>query len=257
MSDPTTPASGQEKESIEDILKTIRHVMQSDTPAANNPASDQNVFVLASDQIVKPGKDLPPSPLTAPQAAVEPTPEPTPEPTSEPTPAGIPEFSDTSAAPPEPATEQPSAAMDSAVAGAPSVAAAPADQLLQTLDQLLSTPVPHEAIAATTTPAESAPQPTPATSQTPAPEASADKPAPWIAPTVLEATQQKIQHAIHRLDQEAWAVRFRSGLTMEDIVIEALKPQLSAWLDQHLEALVSEILERELGRVLPPKGEKI
>jgi cell pole-organizing protein PopZ len=46
-------------------------------------------------------------------------------------------------------------------------------------------------------------------------------------------------------------LKFRSGMTLEDIVIEALKPQLSEWLDKHLPGLVGRIVEREIQKLIP------
>lgn len=44
-------------------------------------------------------------------------------------------------------------------------------------------------------------------------------------------------------------VSFRSGDTVEDLVVEALKPMLKEWLDANLPALVERIVEREVRRV--------
>lgn len=42
---------------------------------------------------------------------------------------------------------------------------------------------------------------------------------------------------------------FRSGSTVEDLVVEALKPMLKEWLDGNLPALVRSLVEREIRRV--------
>jgi cell pole-organizing protein PopZ len=44
---------------------------------------------------------------------------------------------------------------------------------------------------------------------------------------------------------------FRSGMTVEDLVIEIVKPQLSEWLNQHLPSLVKHIVEKEVQKLIP------
>lgn len=44
---------------------------------------------------------------------------------------------------------------------------------------------------------------------------------------------------------------FRSGTTVEDLVIEILKPQLSEWLNQNLPALVKHVVEKEIKKLIP------
>lgn len=45
-------------------------------------------------------------------------------------------------------------------------------------------------------------------------------------------------------------VPFRSGTTMEELVIETIKPELSAWMDKHLSGIVTQIVEREIRRIV-------
>lgn len=42
---------------------------------------------------------------------------------------------------------------------------------------------------------------------------------------------------------------FRSGSTVEDLVVEALKPMLKEWLDGNLPSIVRSLVEREIRRV--------
>jgi len=42
----------------------------------------------------------------------------------------------------------------------------------------------------------------------------------------------------------------RSGNTVEDLVLEALRPMLKAWLDEHLPLIVQKIVEREVRRLV-------
>lgn len=42
---------------------------------------------------------------------------------------------------------------------------------------------------------------------------------------------------------------FRSGTTVEDLVVESLRPMLKEWLDDHLPALVRNLVEKEIRRL--------
>lgn len=42
---------------------------------------------------------------------------------------------------------------------------------------------------------------------------------------------------------------FRSGATVEDLVVESLKPMLKAWLDTNLPQIVQELVEREVRKL--------
>lgn len=42
----------------------------------------------------------------------------------------------------------------------------------------------------------------------------------------------------------------RNGNTVEDLVLEALKPMLKGWLDEHLPLIVQKIVEKEVKRIV-------
>jgi cell pole-organizing protein PopZ len=42
----------------------------------------------------------------------------------------------------------------------------------------------------------------------------------------------------------------RNGNTVEDLLLEALKPMLKAWLDEHLPLIVQKIVEKEVKRIV-------
>ncbi len=44
-------------------------------------------------------------------------------------------------------------------------------------------------------------------------------------------------------------MHFRSGLSVEDLVVEILRPELKQWLDTHLPHIVERIVEREVRRL--------
>ncbi len=109
---------------------------------------------------------------------------------------------------------------------------------------------------------EPAPAPTPAPAPAapvvaPAPVQAA--PAPVAAPAadalMSETTLSASLAALNALSGAPAAVsapaglQLRSGLTVEDLVVEALKPLLKEWLDGNLPSLVSALVEKEIRRL--------
>ena len=139
------------------------------------------------------------------------------------------------------------------------VAPAPAMSPQDEIDALFNTPP---------TPVETTPEPEPE----PEPVQMAAEPEPAPAPEVepmpspaaatpsddrlmSESTLTASLEALKALAQkpEVQAPRgsqvFRSGTTVEDLVIESLKPMLQEWLDGNLPALVRSLVEREIRRL--------
>jgi cell pole-organizing protein PopZ len=128
------------------------------------------------------------------------------------------------------------------------------------LDEIIAEPEPAPEVtvapqAAPEPVVASAPEPMPA----PAPE---PKPEPVVAKPVAseglmaEATLNASVAALNALSHvPAPAVSslpspaFRSGATVEDLVLEALKPMLKEWLDGNLPTLVSTLVEKEIRRL--------
>jgi hypothetical protein len=48
----------------------------------------------------------------------------------------------------------------------------------------------------------------------------------------------------------------KRGQTLEDFVVEMMKPQLKLWLDSHLPSLVRELVEKEIKRLVPSNKEE-
>ena len=46
------------------------------------------------------------------------------------------------------------------------------------------------------------------------------------------------------------SAQLRNGNTVEDLVLEALRPMLKAWLDEHLPTIVQKIVEKEVKRIV-------
>ncbi|MFI4983961.1 MAG: DUF2497 domain-containing protein [Rickettsiales bacterium] len=47
------------------------------------------------------------------------------------------------------------------------------------------------------------------------------------------------------------SLKMRSGGTVEDIIVELLKPQLSDWLNKNLSSIVTQVVEREVKKLIP------
>lgn len=100
-------------------------------------------------------------------------------------------------------------------------------------------------------------------------EAPAPKPAPTMAaiePAVREelsstiaseSTIDKSAAAMDALRRMPYSIppippsglHFRSGITIEDLVLEAMRPMLKSWLDEYLPGLVERLVEKEVRRV--------
>lgn len=160
-------------------------------------------------------------------------------------------------------------AEDAAPPEAPTPAPAPAPTAQDDIDALFAAapePVPEPAPQPEPAPAP-IPEPVPQPAPVPAPAvvAPAPVPAPILTPTpqpqqlgeqlisdstlaasvaALGALANRQDHR-HALDTPV----FRSGSTVEDLVIEALKPMLKEWLDGNLPSIVRSLVEREIRRV--------
>lgn len=99
-------------------------------------------------------------------------------------------------------------------------------------------------------------------------EAPAPKPAPTMAPIdsnprsddgtiVSDSTIDKSSAAMDALRRMPYSLppippsglNFRSGITIEDLVLEALRPMLKSWLDEYLPGMVERLVEKEVRRV--------
>jgi len=65
----------------------------------------------------------------------------------------------------------------------------------------------------------------------------------------MKSLVQSIPHPV--IDSPA----FRSGATVEDLVVESMKPMLAEWLNENLPTLVEEIVAREIRKLVPHEDE--
>ncbi len=66
------------------------------------------------------------------------------------------------------------------------------------------------------------------------------------------ATSSTLQQLINSIPKPASdAPQFRGGHTIEDLTIEALKPMLKEWLDDNLQVVVEDLLQKEIRKLIP------
>lgn len=74
-----------------------------------------------------------------------------------------------------------------------------------------------------------------------------------VSPKVSEAAAAVLRNVTSGVTSRelppVQAVPFRSGATVEDLVMEALRPMLKTWLDNNLPTLVERVVEREVRRI--------
>lgn len=137
---------------------------------------------------------------------------------------------------------------------------APADLSSLSVDDIMN--MPMDALQP-----PAAPEPVPMPEPVPAAPVAAPAPEPAPAPShaeaiaahdtgplMSEATVSASVAALEALKHTPQAlntdhVAFRSGATVEDLVIEALKPMLKEWLDGNLPQLVRALVEKEIRRL--------
>ncbi len=133
----------------------------------------------------------------------------------------------------------------------------PPGDVLAHIDQMLSTPDEPTAPPSTALPVE---EPKASVMETFEPQPAADTPEPLFIPSeerllsneaaaATAAALKKVSTPAPRPVVETPSIPFRSGQTVEDLVVESLKPMLKAWLDANLPPMVERIVEREIRKL--------
>lgn len=127
------------------------------------------------------------------------------------------------------------------------------------IDALFAAPLPEVAPEPEPTPLpEPEPEPMVVAPPPPAPVEVDPQPAPAMEPEKLmsDATLAASVAALHALANKhepmlppPRSLAFRSGTTVEDLVMEAMKPMLKDWLDENLPLLVRTLVEKEIRRL--------
>lgn len=67
----------------------------------------------------------------------------------------------------------------------------------------------------------------------------------------MQESVQAMQDLVDTVPKPSSGIAFRSGMTMEQLVVEALKPELSRWLDENLPQIVKQLVEKEIQKIVP------
>lgn len=134
---------------------------------------------------------------------------------------------------------------------------APAQDIIQSIDNMFS-----DDKSAEKTDDQPAPKPVPQPAEKPAAMPAA---MPVPKPKVMEdglVSDQAAQAAAAALKPIVESAHkdysvphipspgLRSGNTVEDLILESLRPMLKAWLDEHLPTIVQKIVEKEVKRIV-------
>lgn len=96
------------------------------------------------------------------------------------------------------------------------------------------------------------PEPAPTPAPMPAPAALSALPTGLMSDAAVAASAAALNALAHKpepVSAHHASPMLRSGVTVEDLVVEALKPMLKEWLDGNLPELVRTLVEREIRRM--------
>ena len=126
----------------------------------------------------------------------------------------------------------------------PSAAESPRIETLS-IDEIIAAPVLPEYVPETPKPP---PQPkAPAMPKSPADEGLVSAETVSKSTAALEALKK--MPAPETPAQAPSGLKFRSGTTIEELVLEGLKPMLKEWLDANLPGMVERLVEREIKKI--------
>lgn len=67
-----------------------------------------------------------------------------------------------------------------------------------------------------------------------------------------EASANALKNLVNSIPKpKVETMLMRSGSTLEDLVVESLKPELSEWLNKNLPTLVQSLVEKEIRKLIP------
>lgn len=73
-----------------------------------------------------------------------------------------------------------------------------------------------------------------------------------VSPEVADSSQKILKSyikAVHKSTVDD--INFRSGASLEDLVIELIKPELTQWLNKNLPTIVQSVVEKEIKKIMP------
>ena len=73
-----------------------------------------------------------------------------------------------------------------------------------------------------------------------------------ISPITASKAAGAIKDLIHKTQKpHSDGLSFRSGVTVEDLIVEAMKPYLVNWMDINLPGIVKNLVEKEIRKLVP------
>lgn len=82
-------------------------------------------------------------------------------------------------------------------------------------------------------------------------EINSDKKANLVSDSVVKESTQVLKELIDVIDKPTDNLKFRNGITVEELIIEAMKPQISEWLNANLSTIVKKVVEKEIRKLIP------
>ena len=122
------------------------------------------------------------------------------------------------------------------------------DALFNAPDPVIADPIPEPEPEPEPEPMVAAPEPT---SAPVAVQAAPENDDHLMSESTLTASLAALKALAHKPEPVGGrgSQHFRSGVTVEDLVVESLKPMLQEWLDGNLPSLVRSLVEREIRRL--------
>jgi uncharacterized protein len=73
-----------------------------------------------------------------------------------------------------------------------------------------------------------------------------------LSEEIADKSSKAIQNLLNNIPRpDISSPAFRSATTVEDVVVEMMKPMLKEWLDKNLEAIVRDIVDKEIKKIIP------
>lgn len=137
--------------------------------------------------------------------------------------------------------------------------AVPAEEMIEAAEPAPQVPTQEEALESDVIPAaeeEYAPEPEPepqpqqeAPTESAPQQSASDRLVSETAAAASQAVLKEMMSAVPR--QKVSSPATRGGTTLEDLVIEAIRPYLTEWMDKNLATIVKQLVEKEIKHLIP------
>lgn len=76
-----------------------------------------------------------------------------------------------------------------------------------------------------------------------------------VSDVSAKASKEALKNLIKATTKPSTGLKFRSGTTVEELVVEIIKPELSSWLNENLPNIVKNVVEKEVRKLIPREDE--